>query len=141
MAGDRGMHYRGGYDYTGLIALVRGLRQRQTPAESIFWEIVRNRRFHGLKFRRQHQICLYIVDFYCHEKQLVVELDGGIHDHGRHRRDDSERDAYLRGLGLAVYRIPNDLLLNAPDRALQDLAVVIGLGMPSPAGRGLGEGW
>ena len=120
-------NYRGGYDYAGLIILVRELRQRQTPAECIFWEIVRNRRFHGLKFRRQHQIGLYIVDFYCHEKRLVVELDGDIHNDKEHRKNDPLRDAYLRSLDLVVFHISNDLILNVPDRALQDLATVIGL--------------
>ena len=89
--------------------------------------MVRKGRYHGLKFRRQHQIGLYIVDFYCHEKQLVVELDGGIHDNQSQIILDQQRDEYLRSLGLTVFRLPNDFLLNAPERALSDLAIAAGI--------------
>jgi type I restriction enzyme R subunit len=106
---------------------VRDLRQRQTPVEAIFWEIVRDRRFCGLKFRRQHQIGLYIVDFYCHARRCVVELDGEIHDDTAHRHFDPERDAYLRTHGFRVIRIANDMLLDVPERVMEDLAIVLDL--------------
>jgi very-short-patch-repair endonuclease len=56
------------------------LRQAMTPAEKILWEQLRHNRLNGLQFRRQQIIDRYIVDFYCHEKALVVEIDGDIHD-------------------------------------------------------------
>lgn len=55
------------------------LRQSETTAEKILWKCLRGRKFHGLKFRRQHPLHKYIADFYCHEKKLVIELDGEIH--------------------------------------------------------------
>ena len=57
----------------------RILRQRQTDAEEKLWQLIRNRKLSGLKFRRQHPLDKYIADFCCHEKRLVIELDGGIH--------------------------------------------------------------
>jgi len=124
------MNYRGGFSYSGLLALARELRQRQTPAECILWELVRNRRLFGLKFRRQHQIGLYIADFYCAEQRFVVELDGEIHDDERQAAFDNKRDQYLRSLGLTVLRVSNDLLLNAPERVLQDMVEVLGIFLP-----------
>ncbi len=58
----------------------KGLRKRQTSAEELFWKIVRNRNMLNLKIRRQHPIGPFIVDFYCHELLLVIEIDGSIHD-------------------------------------------------------------
>ncbi len=55
------------------------LRENQTKAEYIIWEILRNRKFLGLKFRRQHGIGEYIADFYCSEKKIVIEIDGDTH--------------------------------------------------------------
>lgn len=51
-----------------------------TEAEDILWKHLRNKKLNGLKFRRQHPLDIFIADFYCHEKKLVIELDGGIHD-------------------------------------------------------------
>ncbi len=63
----------------------RELRQRATEAEQMLWERVRNRRLGGLKFRRQHPLGPYIVDFYCAEHRLVVEVDGPIHEGQKER--------------------------------------------------------
>ncbi|HOF87504.1 MAG TPA: endonuclease domain-containing protein [Armatimonadota bacterium] len=61
--------------------------------------MVRDRRFFGLKFRRQHQMGLYIVDFYCHERKLVAELDGAGHDEPSQHTYDINRDDYLHSFG------------------------------------------
>ena len=58
----------------------RELRQESTEVEKLLWTELRNRKLNGLKFRRQHPLDKFIVDFYCNEKKLVVELDGGVHD-------------------------------------------------------------
>src|SRR5690606_1794412 len=71
-----GSGYRGNLKYSGLIEEARELRKKQTKAEEIFWQLVRNRKFNNLKFRRQHQIGNYIADFYCVELRLVIEFDG-----------------------------------------------------------------
>lgn len=69
---EREGQYRGELQYSGLVDRARELRQRQTPAEDIAWELLRDRRFEGLKFRRQHQIGNYIADFCCAEHKLDV---------------------------------------------------------------------
>jgi len=127
-------HYRGGYDFAGLVARARELRQTQTPAEDVFWELVRDRRFLGLKFRRQHQFGDYVLDFYCDERHLAVELDGPIHD-GRTQKDH-KRDAYIVSQGVKVIRIRNEDLLANPKENLEAVA----LALPLPVGEGRGEG-
>jgi len=63
------------------ISRARRLRKDSTPAERILWFHLRGRRFFGLKFRRQHPIVPYIVDFVCIEKMIILELDGSQHAH------------------------------------------------------------
>jgi len=128
-------HYRGGFDFSGQLELARELRRRSTPAEAFAWELLRDRRFLGLKFRRQHQIGDYVVDFYCDEKKLVVELDGPVHRTSERQIVDQKRDAYLKSIGMTVIRIPNEYLLDQTAEALNEIA---GRLFPSPAGRGSG---
>ena len=71
--------------------------------EKKLWNLLKNRQCGGLKFRRQHPIGPYTVDFYCAEAGLVVELDGG--SHARREGRDAARDAYMRALGLEILRI------------------------------------
>ena len=82
------------------------LRQQQTEAEAVLWDELRNRRFQGLKFRRQHPIDGCVVDFYCAQSRLVVEIDGPIHE--RLVEQDEERQAWLEGRGCRVIRFSND---------------------------------
>lgn len=132
-------HYRGGLYFSGLVERARELRQQQTPAEQILWEILRDRQFLALKFRRQHQIGNYIADFYCHDKQLIVELDGEIHVRSDVKEKDKKRDLFLTSLGFNVLRLSNDLILDNPDQALQQIAASVGeINPPSPSGRGAG---
>ncbi len=86
----------------------RRLRKRPTPAERDVWQLVRDRRLLAFKFRRQHIIRGFIVDFYCAELQLVLEIDGGVHATPAQAAYDAERTAILEGLGLRVLRIPNE---------------------------------
>ena len=86
----------------------RDLRRRSTKAEGLLWQKLRDRRFLGKKFRRQHPLfhdllgkeTFYVADFYCHEMKLVVELDGGIHQ--KQRMQDELRSFVISGLGLTV---------------------------------------
>ena len=91
------------------IELARKLRADTTPPERILWGIMRNRRLGGLKFRRQVAFDKYVVDSYCHEHRLVVELDGQSHD-GK-QCADAERTAYLESEGLRVVRVTNSELV------------------------------
>jgi len=88
------------------------LRRNMTHAEAILWEALRNRRFEGLKFRRQHPLSKFIVDFYCHEKRLVVEVDGNIHDKPEVKEYDANREAELKNLGLIIARFTNEEIEN-----------------------------
>ncbi len=71
----------------------RELRGKQTQTEEILWQLLRNRKFHNLKFRRQHAIGRYIADFYCDEKKIVIELDGKIHEN--QKEYDAIRDEII----------------------------------------------
>jgi len=86
----------------------RTLRQRQTEAEEKLWQLIRNRKLNGLKFRRQHPLDKYIADFYCHEKRLVIELDGGVHKCIDQQRIDEERTSTLNKLEITVIRFKNE---------------------------------
>ena len=135
-SGDEGnaKHFRGGYGFSGLVETARELRRKQTPAEEIMWELLRGRRFLGLKFRRQHQIGDYIADFYCHECRIAIELDGGIHQ--QKKRKDRKRDAWLHSKGYTVLRFKNEQVLNVPESVLVRIAAEI---TPSPIGIGRGS--
>ncbi|HAH32183.1 MAG TPA: restriction endonuclease subunit R [Elusimicrobia bacterium] len=117
-----GKNYRGGLDFSGLVTEARELRKKQTPVEEVMWELLRDKKLQGLKFRRQHQIGDYIADFYCNELKLVVELDGSVHNIPSQSKKDSTRDAWLKSLGNRVLRFTNtDILENIPT-VLQSIA-------------------
>ena len=86
-----------------LKAKARELRKAGNLSEVLFWNAIKNKQFDGLDFDRQRVIGNYIVDFYCHEHALVVEIDGSSHDDKREY--DANRDAFLTGLGLNVLHI------------------------------------
>jgi very-short-patch-repair endonuclease len=89
------------------------LRADPTPAEQAMWEILRDRRLEGIKFRRQKALSIFVADFYCAELKLVVELDGDVHADPRQAAHDGNRDSYLRSVGCTILRFPNrDLFEN-----------------------------
>ncbi|MFZ3207277.1 MAG: endonuclease domain-containing protein [Geobacteraceae bacterium] len=84
------------------------LRRNQTDAERAFWAKVRNKQFFGMKFFRQYSFGPYILDFYCPEKKLAVELDGGQHNLPESREYDAARTNYLNANGVEVARFWNN---------------------------------
>jgi len=98
------------------IARVRELRQSETESEEVAWRLLRALRVQGFKFRRQHAVGPYIVDFCCAKRRLVVELDGSAHAQPSQARHDLQRDAQLKGMGYFVMRFPNGMVLEAPER-------------------------
>ncbi|HEY4479987.1 MAG TPA: endonuclease domain-containing protein [Candidatus Paceibacterota bacterium] len=82
------------------------LRKNQTPQEEKLWWYLKDKRL-GIKFRRQHSIGGYIVDFYCKEKNLIIELDGEIHNKIEAKEYDLVRDKFLKELGFKVLRFRN----------------------------------
>jgi very-short-patch-repair endonuclease len=127
--------YRGGYQVTGLVQLVRELRKKQTTAEGLLWQLIRNRQLLAFKFRRQHQFGDYVADFYCHEAQLVIECDGSVHESNEQWYHDQERNAYMIAQGLRVLRFTNDRILNATEEVLEEIVKYL----PLPSERGTGE--
>ena len=94
------------------------LRKEMTPAELRLWQALRGKRLNGLKFRRQHPIGKYVVDFCCLPIRLIIEVDGDIHYATRER--DIARDACLQDYGYRVLRIQNAEII-------RDLHAVLGL--------------
>jgi leucyl-tRNA synthetase len=122
----------------GKLADARAMRAMPTTAEAVLWAALRDRRL-GWKFRRQHVIAGYIVDFYCAQLWLAVEVDGAIHR--RQRAADRERDEHLASLGVRMLRLSNADVLQRPDGVVIELAshgqqIAATLGVPSPAPRG-----
>jgi len=108
----------------------RKLRQEQTDAENLLWSHLRAYRLSGLKFRRQQPIGVYVVDFFCPEKKLIVELDGG---HHQERVDyDSNRDAWLKSEGYTVLRYWNNEVMGNLEGVLEDVGRVAGVFVEAP---------
>ncbi|MEK6763658.1 MAG: endonuclease domain-containing protein [Nitrospirota bacterium] len=101
--------------------LKRRLRSNMTGPETRLWSRLRARQLQGLKFRRQHGIGPYIVDFYCPERSLVIEVDGASHADADQILKDQLRDRYFQSLGLHVIRYINDDILKNLDGVLEDL--------------------
>ena len=94
-----------------LLQRARRLRQDASNAEQVLWSRLRDRSILGVKFRRQQVLAGYILDFYCHQAKLAVELDGGQHGEPDGRSRDAHRDAVLGGLGVSVLRFWNNEVL------------------------------
>ena len=86
------------------LAAARKLRRAMTPPEIALWQVLRKRPA-GLKFRRQHPSGDYVLDFYCGDARLAIEIDGGFHDRGRAPSTDERRDAWFAASGIATVRI------------------------------------
>ena len=116
----------------GFLNLKRRLRSNLTGPERILWQKLRARQFLQLKFRRQHGIGPYIVDFYCPERSLVIEVDGDSHADARQIQKDRFRDEYLQTTGLTVVRYSNDEIVKNLAGVLEDLAARVNSDSTSP---------
>jgi very-short-patch-repair endonuclease len=96
-----------------------------TPAEAALWELLRRRQVSGAKFRRQHPLLGYVLDFYCPALKLAIELDGQIHDGGLELARDASRDRALAAYGATVLRFSNLKVLNTPDEVLAIIAAAV----------------
>ncbi|MDZ4278101.1 MAG: endonuclease domain-containing protein, partial [Dehalococcoidia bacterium] len=102
-----------------LVAAARDLRALQTRSERLLWDSLRNRRLLGRKFRRQARIGHFVVDFYCPEERLVLEVDGAIHH--RRRTADRDRQAVLEAKGLRVLRVTAEACEQRLDEVLDQI--------------------
>src|SRR5690606_19575974 len=96
----------------------RLLRNNMTAAEKTLWIYLQNKKFEGYKFRRQHPLHLFIVDFYCHELGLIIEVDGAYHETKEQEEADEKRTELLKFQGLTVIRFTNDEVLADIDSVL-----------------------
>lgn len=90
----------------------RSLRRKSTPQEIKLWVHLKNKNFGDLKFRRQHIIDKYIVDFICLKKKIIIELDGCQHKREKDTKYDAKRNEYLQNLGFTVLRFWNNEVNN-----------------------------
>lgn len=114
------------------IKLAKVLRQRQTTFEARLWARLRNHRFHGYKFRRQHPIGRWIADFACIDRRLVIELEG--ESHALQSREDAVRDDELTKRGFFVLRFRNSTIKESFDWCLQRMLMALerDIAPPSP---------
>gem|GEM_PF-33946 len=122
-----------------ILEVARRLRKEATGAEAFLWELLRDRRFLGAKFRRQHVFGPFVLDFYCDEAKLGIELDGGVHDKAEQARRDRDRTMLLENEGIRVVRFRNEEVLNDTERVLGEIGELLPLALtpsPSPGGRG-----
>ncbi len=104
--------------------IARALRRDLTDAERLLWRHLRNRGLYGHKFRRQHPVGRYVVDFVCIEEGVVVELDGG--QHSKQVIEDEERTLYLESKGFQVLRFWNNDVLTNAEGVLKTIASALG---------------
>ena len=97
------------------------LRKKLTPAEATLWKSLQKKQLKGRKFRRQHSIQNFIVDFYCPSEKLVIELDGAVHLDFAQQNYDFERARILEELGFKVIRFENKLIFESLPEVLEEI--------------------
>ena len=97
----------------------RKLRKRLTPAEAELWSMLKNSKIDGRKFRRQHSVGPYILDFYCPAEHLAIEMDGEGHFGALAQLHDRKRRLYLNQQGIKVLRFENEFVFQDPVRLLE----------------------
>ena len=103
------------------VALRKELRNRLTPAEAFLWNHLKNGKLEGRKFRRQHSIVKFIVDFFCYEEQLIIELDGEVHNDPQQMAYDNNRTKKLEKLGNKVLRFENKMVFDNLSFVLEEI--------------------
>lgn len=110
------MHHRASPE---IFRRAKELRMKLTPSENILWERIRANRLNDLHFRRQHPISKYILDFYCHQYRLGIELDGEIHDKIDQKARDIARQEDLEALGIYILRFKNHFVIQETEEILR----------------------
>ena len=111
----------------------RQLRHESTDCEQLLWQRLRNRQLGGLKFRRQYPLPPYVLDFYCAELRLAVELDGGQHYADSALQRDERRSRFLQGLGIGVLRFSNREVLMQMAEVLAEISRQAEILAPHPS--------
>jgi very-short-patch-repair endonuclease len=102
-----------------IIRRARELRNMATPAEDRLWDFIRNCQLDGHRFRRQHPVNVLIVDFFCFDAMLAIEVDGSVHNEPYQKVRDVERSAFLNQIGINVLRFTNEQIENDIDSVLR----------------------
>ncbi len=110
--------------------IARQNRKESTEAEAALWQHLRNRKLLGFKFRRQHAIERFIVDFYSAEANLVIEVDGPIHQYSK--EEDAIRQAFIMSHGFRLLRFTNEEVINRTDGVLKQIANLLSSTSPQP---------
>ena len=110
---------------SNIIMMARDLRKNMTPAEKILWNELRRKSIGGIKFRRQHPINRFIVDFFCYEAMLVIEVDGGIHLNLDQKERDEMRTFILNEFGIKVIRFTNEEIIENIESVLERIRIEI----------------
>lgn len=97
------------------------LRKNMTEPETILWERLKNNKINGVKFRRQHPVHLFIVDFYCHQYGLVIEIDGEYHNTEEQKLKDEERTKLLEFQNLKVLRFTNEEVMKTIENVIEKI--------------------
>jgi very-short-patch-repair endonuclease len=117
----------------------RVLRRNLTDAEDKLWRWLRDREVTKTKFRRQHPLGPFILDFYCHEHRLAIEVDGGQHNEAKGMKDDRRRTTYIEANGIKVMRFNNLDVLQNIDGVMS--VILQALESPHPTLSRVGEGF
>jgi very-short-patch-repair endonuclease len=105
----------------GLKTFRKELRKNLTPAEASLWNFLKEKKLEGRKFRRQHSIGKYILDFYCPSENLAIELDGQVHYNEFSQEYDEKRDNILKRFGIRVLRYENIVVFRNLEWLLDDI--------------------
>jgi very-short-patch-repair endonuclease len=97
------------------------LRAKLTPAEASLWSMLKNSKLEGRKFRRQHSVDFYILDFYCAMERLAIELDGQVHMSEKAQQYDHERSLFLEFYKIKVIRFENKVVFEEPEWLLEQI--------------------
>jgi len=110
----------------------KALRNKLTPAEAKLWTLLKGSQLAERKFRRQHSVGPYILDFYCPSERLAVELDGAVHDSAEAQAYDRERDLFLEQFGIKVLRFENKLVFQQAEGVLMEIQRCFGWHAETP---------
>jgi very-short-patch-repair endonuclease len=104
-----------------LLRIAADLRKSMTPAEKVLWKKLRDKNVKGFRFRRQHPISDFIVDFFCYDSMLVIEIDGDVHDEVYQNERDIQRTRLMRNLGIREIRFRNEEVLYHIDHVISEI--------------------
>ena len=113
--------------HPAILGRARELRRPMTPQEAKLWRRLRGKQLYGIKFRRQHPIFRFILDFFCHQHNLVVEVDGDSHADPEQQIYDAARTEWLERRGMRVIRFTNRAVDTNIEGVLQEIAQQCGL--------------